>query len=127
LASASFNDAQSKWAVELIRDGAKRTIHPTHVAFCTGNAGEPKIPSFPGQSEFNGQVYHGIQHEEASKFDVKGKKVIVVGTGNSGHEIAENFYKSGADVMMLQRSGTYVISLDKGVFILHEGMYANDG
>lgn len=127
LTSASFDDAQSKWTVDLVRDGKQRTIRPTYVAFCTGHAGEPKIPSFPGQSEFKGKVYHASQHEDASNSDVKGKKVIVVGTGNSGHDIAENFYESGAEVTMLQRSGTYVLSLDKGVFILHEGMHADGG
>lgn len=127
LTSASFDDASAKWTVELVRDGKQRTIRPTHVVFCTGHAGEPLEPSFPGQSEFKGQVYHGSKHEDASKWDVKGKKVVVVGTGNSGHDIAENFYESGADVTMLQRSGTYVISLDKGVFMLHEGMHEDGG
>lgn len=127
LTNASFDDAKAQWTVDLVRDGKQRTIRPKHVVFCTGHAGEPLVPSFPGQSEFKGQVYHGSKHEEASKSDVKGKKVIVVGTGNSGHDIAENFYESGADVTMLQRKGTYVLSLDKGVFMLHEGMHADNG
>lgn len=93
-----------------------------------GHAGEPKIPSFPGQSDFKGAVYHGSQHQDASlSGDVTGKKVVVVGTGNSGHDIAQNFYENGADVTMLQRRGTYVISAKTGLFMLHEGLYDEGG
>ncbi|VUC35020.1 unnamed protein product [Clonostachys rosea] len=127
LTNASFDDEKSQWSVDIIRDGKQRTIQPKHVVLCTGHAGEPLVPSFPGQPEFKGQVYHGSQHDEASESKVKGKKVIVVGTGNSGHDIAEDFYHAGAEVTMLQRSGTYVLSLDRGVFLLHEGMHEDNG
>lgn len=127
VASAVFDDATRSWTVELVRDGKPRTVRPRHVVFCTGHAGEPLVPSFPGQAEFKGEVYHGSQHEDASKSNVRGKKVVVVGTGNSGHDIAENFYENGAQVTMLQRRGTYVLSLDKGVFMLHEGMHEDGG
>ncbi|CAK7233190.1 hypothetical protein SCUCBS95973_008510 [Sporothrix curviconia] len=126
--SAVFDDAAKSWTVELVRNGTARTVKPRHVVFCTGHAGEPKVPSFPGQADFKGVVYHGSQHEDAAQTkDPKGKKVVVVGTGNSGHDIAENFYESGADVTMLQRRGTYVLSLDKGVFMLHAGMHEDGG
>ena len=72
-------------------------------------------------------MYHGSQHRDASESDVRGKKVIVVGTGNSGHDIAQNYYENGADVTMLQRSGTYVITADKGVFMMHSGMHEDGG
>lgn len=130
--SASYDDTKGEWTVQLTRgqdNGAiiERTFHPHHVVFCTGHSGEPKILTFPGQDDFKGVVYHGSQHKDASEYDVKGKKVIVVGTGNSGHDIAENFYENGAEVTMLQRSGTYVISVDKGVFMLHEGTHEEYG
>jgi cation diffusion facilitator CzcD-associated flavoprotein CzcO len=127
LANASFDDEKAQWSVDIIRDGNERTIQPKHVILCTGHAGEPLVPSFPGQAEFKGQVYHGSQHAEASESKVKGKKVIVVGTGNSGHDIAEDYHYVGAEVTMLQRSGTYVLSLDRGVFLLHEGMHEDNG
>jgi cation diffusion facilitator CzcD-associated flavoprotein CzcO len=127
LANASFDDEKAQWSVDIIRDGNERTIQPKHVILCTGHAGEPLVPSFPGQAEFKGQVYHGSQHAEASESKVKGKKVIVVGTGNSGHDIAEDYHYAGAEVTMLQRSGTYVLSLDRGVFLLHEGMHEDNG
>jgi hypothetical protein len=40
------------------------------------------------------------------------KKIIVVGASVSGHDIARDAYLHGADVMMIQRSSTWVVSLE---------------
>ncbi|GFF46966.1 probable indole-3-pyruvate monooxygenase YUCCA10 [Aspergillus udagawae] len=127
--SAVYDDAKAQWTVTVVRGntGLERVLHPRHIIWCTGHSGEPKIPVFPGQAHFKGTVYHGSQHHDASDYDVKGKKVVVVGTGNSGHDIAQNFYENGADVTMLQRSGTYVITAAKGVLMQHEGLHEENG
>ncbi|KAL9063726.1 MAG: hypothetical protein Q9161_009311 [Pseudevernia consocians] len=127
--SAEYNDETGDWVVHVERGGEpKRRLKPRHVIMCTGHSGEPKVPNFPGQNDFKGSVYHGSQHQDASiSGDVTGKKVVVVGTGNSGHDIAQNFYENGANVTMLQRRGTYVISAKKGLFMLHEGLYDEGG
>ena len=128
VASATYNDTTGEWNVTVSRgDGSKRTLRPRHVVWCTGHSGEARVPHFPGQDSFQGTVYHGSQHRDASETDVRGKKVVVVGTGNSGHDIAQNFYENGADVTMLQRSGTYVLTADKGVHMMHEGLHEDDG
>lgn len=128
LVSAEYNDAAAEWSVTLSRDNdAQRTLRPRHVVWCTGHSGEARIPTFPGQESFQGTLYHGSQHRDASELDVRGKKVVVVGTGNSGHDIAQNYYENGADVTMLQRSGTYVLTADKGVFMMHEGLHEDGG
>lgn len=128
IVSAEYDEAAGQWTVTLARgDGSQRTLRPRHLVWCTGHSGEAKVPSFPGQESFQGNVYHGSQHRDASESDVRGKKVVVVGTGNSGHDIAQNYYENGADVTMLQRSGTYVITADKGVFMMHSGMHEDGG
>ncbi|KAL5356872.1 hypothetical protein BJX96DRAFT_187827, partial [Aspergillus floccosus] len=125
---AVYDDVTAQWTVTVSRaDGSQRTLRPRHLVWCTGHSGEPRIPSFPGQTDFRGRVYHGSQHRDAAEDDVRGKKVVVVGTGNSGHDIAQNFYENGAEVTMLQRSGTYVITADKGVFMMHEGLHDEYG
>jgi cation diffusion facilitator CzcD-associated flavoprotein CzcO len=112
-------------------DGTTRTLHPQiphHVVCCTGHAGEPRIPSFPGQEKFVGLVQNASQHRDASTTGIAaGKKVLVVGTGNSGHDIALNYYENGAEVTTIQRRGTYVMSAKKGLLMLHEGMYEEGG
>jgi cation diffusion facilitator CzcD-associated flavoprotein CzcO len=127
--TAEFSDEKGMWSVKVTRgDGSTRSMKPSHVVFCTGHAGEPRVPSFPGRSSFAGSVYHGSQHKDATfQGDVTGKKVVVVGTGNSGHDVAQNYYENGASVTMLQRAGTYVISAKTGLFMLHEGLYEEGG
>ncbi|CAG7916718.1 unnamed protein product [Penicillium olsonii] len=128
ITSAEYDKSAGQWTVSLVRgDGSQRIMRPRHVVWCTGHSGEARVPSFPGQEAFKGQVYHGSQHRDASESDVCGKKVIVVGTGNSGHDIAQNYYENGADVTMLQRSGTYVLTADKGVFMMHKGLHEDGG
>ena len=53
--------------------------------------------------------------------------MIVVGTGNSGHDIAQNIYENGAEVAMIQCSSTYIISAKTGVRMLHKGLYGETG
>lgn len=127
--SASFDDATQTWTVEVARvSKPNRILKPKHIVFCTGQAGEPRIPTLLSQDTFKGVVYHGSQHQDAScNSDVAGKRVIVVGTGNSGHDIAQNYYENGASVQMLQRRGTYVISAKTGLFMLHHGLYEEHG
>ncbi|KAK2803479.1 hypothetical protein FQN50_006990 [Emmonsiellopsis sp. PD_5] len=127
--AVDYDEASRIWTVALCReDGSTRVIYPQHVVLATGQAGEAKIPSFPNQENFNGMVYHTSQHQDASLAgDVSGKKVVVVGSGNSGHDICQNYYEKGADVTMLQRGGTYVITAKKGLFMLHKGVYEDYG
>lgn len=126
---AEYSDETKHWTVEVTREnGHARVLKTKHVVFCTGQAGEPRIPTFPGQHGFKGTIYHGSQHKDASYgSEVRGKKVIVVGTGNSGHDIAQNYYECGANVTILQRRGTYVIQAKKGLFMLHHGLYDEHG
>ncbi|KAL9097304.1 MAG: hypothetical protein Q9165_000731 [Trypethelium subeluteriae] len=129
--SASYNDETSTWTVDLLRADRdqQRTLHPRHIIFCTGHSGEPRVPSFPGQDTFTGSVYHGSQHEDASyyKGDLRGKKVLVVGTGNSGHDVAQNYCENGADVTMIQRGSTYVFTTTKGLLTINKGAYEEGG
>jgi cation diffusion facilitator CzcD-associated flavoprotein CzcO len=127
--TAVFSDDMGMWSVEATRgDGPTRSMKPSDVVFCTGHAGESRIPSFPGQSSFAGSVYHGSQHKDATiQGDVIGMKVAVVGTGNSGHDVAQNYYENGASVTMLQRAGTYVISAKTSLFMLQERLFEEGG
>lgn len=123
--SSSWSDTESKWTIIIKRnDEVPRMFHPRHVIFCTGHSGEARIPSFPGQEDFNGTIYHASQHQDAST-DGKttGQWVVIVGTGNSGHDIAQNYCENGAKVTMLQRNPTYVISASIGLLMLTEALY----
>ncbi|OLN91644.1 putative indole-3-pyruvate monooxygenase YUCCA11 [Colletotrichum chlorophyti] len=126
----AYDDKNKIWTVEIRRaDGSLRIIRPRHIVLATGQAGDPITPTFPGQETFRGKVYHGSQHQDASQIpNLSTKKVLVVGSGNSSHDICQNFHESGAaQVTMIQRGGTYVITASKGVFAMHKGAYEEGG
>ncbi|SJL00892.1 related to monooxygenase [Armillaria ostoyae] len=107
--SAAYDEASHTWAVTISRTGhADQVIKPKFVVLATGVSGEPNIPVFKDQSLFKGPVYHSSQYKSAEGF--KDKKAVIIGCCNSGHDIAQDFYEHGADVTIVQRSSTYVIS-----------------
>lgn len=130
IASSGYDPKAKTWTLGLLRYGkTSRTLNPRHIILCTGHSGEPYMPIFPGQEMYGGSLYHSSQHTDASDIpSLSSKKILVVGTGNSGHDIAQNFYENGAkEVTMLQRSGTYVIGATKGYLMAQAALYGEDG
>lgn len=105
--SAKFDTDEKKWRVEINRNGARMTMHPTQLVFATGAYGPPKMIEFPGAEDFDGEILHSSQYFEGSMY--QDKKVAVVGAASSGHDISVDLWEAGADVTMLQRSPTTVV------------------
>lgn len=108
--SASYDSAAGRWTVEVNRDGEHLTLHPTQLVLATGMSGKPSIPTLPGQDVFAGEQHHSSQHPGPDRY--VGKKVVVVGSNNSAHDICKALYENGVDVTMLQRSSTHVVKSD---------------
>ena len=106
-------------------DGTERTLRPRHVVLATGISGVPYVPEIPGASDFAGVLCHSSAH--ISGRDFAGRRAVVVGSGTSGHDIAQDFYEQGVDVTLVQRSGTYVMSSKNGIAVLLGGLYEDGG
>jgi len=100
------------WDVIVRRGDYERVFHPVHVIFAVGLMSPPYIPSIPNQDEFKGTVIHSSRFKSARNYP--GKKVVVVGTGPSGHDISSDCVQHGVDVTMYQRSSVYVMSAKEG-------------
>src|SRR5262249_48952984 len=92
-------------------DGGSRPLRVRHIVLATGSvSGEPHVPDLPGLSTFDGEVLHSSRFTGAAAY--AGRRAVVVGTGNSGHDIAQDLYTNGAEaVTLVQRGPTAVISL----------------
>ncbi|KAI1629437.1 putative monooxygenase protein [Exophiala viscosa] len=90
-----------------------RTFHPKQVIVATSLAGVPFTPDIPGMDKFKGTVRHSTKHDSAREW--VGKKVLVVGTSSSGFDTAYDFARRNIDVTLLQRSPTYLMSLEQSV------------
>lgn len=121
-----YSDETGRWSVQVRRaDGAQQTLHPRHIVLATGMSGVPYVPDIPGREEFQGEIAHSAWHSGAQPW--AGKKAVVVGTGNSGHDIAHEFHEYGADTTMVQRSATYIMTSKNGIDVLFAGLYEEDG
>ena len=110
LVGGTYDDARKQWNVALRKaDGSERTMHPRHLIFATGVSSIPKFPDLPGLKDFAGPVVHSGAFADACQW--KGRRALVLGTGTSGHDVAQELQAHGADVTIIQRSKTYVVSL----------------
>ncbi|CAB1324189.1 unnamed protein product [Coregonus sp. 'balchen'] len=78
-----------QWEVETERtEGQRETQVFDAVMVCTGHFTRPHLPlnDFPGIEEFEGRYLHSWEYRSAE--GLQGKKVVVVGIGNSGGDIA---------------------------------------
>jgi cation diffusion facilitator CzcD-associated flavoprotein CzcO len=110
LVSGAYDEREQRWTVTLRRDGATRTMRPRHIVMATGVSGIPNIPDIPSLKDFAGQALHSSQYRDGE--DWSAKRAIVIGTGNSGHDIAQDLYSSGAAVTLVQRSPTLIVNIE---------------
>ena len=118
LTGASYDTELGIWTASLLRgDGTERTLRPRHVVFATGVFGEPRHLDLPGSEEFAGDIVRSQDYTFDA--DASGKKVLVIGTGSSAHDIAQDYCVGGAEVTMLQRSTTCVVSVEPGSTVVY--------
>jgi putative flavoprotein involved in K+ transport len=118
----AYDVAAKRWSVVMrTADGKKRTMHPRHVVMATGVSGIPNLPEIPALRGFRGSVLHSSEYQDGAAW--KGKRALVIGTGNSGHDIAQDLYSSGATVTLVQRSPTLIINCDPSAQLVY-GLYS---
>ncbi|KLU92462.1 hypothetical protein MAPG_11406 [Magnaporthiopsis poae ATCC 64411] len=132
LTSSVWDDVTGCWTLTLQRtkrDGTAetRTLHPRHVIQATGHSGTMNMPSIKGMDAFAGdRLCHSSQFPGAKKNAGGGKKAVVVGCCNSGHDIAHDLCENGYDVTMVQRSSTAVVSSTSILNVGLAGLYDED-
>lgn len=78
----------------------------------TGHSGEPNFPSqIPGTSFFKGTLIHSSKFTGVLPSHGQNKRAIIVGSCNSGHDIAKHYYEQGYHTTMIQRSSTFVVTV----------------
>ncbi len=90
------------WAVTT-SDGQTRTYQDVLVA--NGHHSSPKIPDFTG--EYTGESFHAHDYRDPGVFD--GRRVLVIGVGNSGMDIACDAARTAESVLLSTRHGVHVI------------------
>jgi cation diffusion facilitator CzcD-associated flavoprotein CzcO len=109
--NGSYDPASRRWSATLRRaDGTERVMRPHHITFANGTSGIARVPDLPGLKNFAGTTMHS--HGFKSGAPWAGKKALVLGTGNSGHDVAQDLHSHGVDTTIIQRGSTTVVSID---------------
>jgi putative flavoprotein involved in K+ transport len=121
-----YDRGTGQWTVTLAGPGgAPRTLRPRHIVLATGvNGRPPRHPGVPGTDKFGGEIVHSSAFTDGERW--ANRRAVVVGAGNSGHDIAMELFQSGADVTLVQRSATYVVSRDHGQ-VVFAGLFEENG
>jgi len=107
----SYDEKAQRWTVLLSQpDGWTRTLHPRHVVMATGVSDTPNLPDIPSLKNFKGRVEHSHGYGGATEWN--GRNALVIGTGTSGHDIAQDLHSNGARVTLVQRSPTLVLNIE---------------
>lgn len=97
----------SQWLVET-KQGM--SFLANHVIVATGVNRVPFWPTWPGQEEFAGTIEHSRIYKNPKPY--YGKKVLIVGMGNTGAEVALDLAEQGVDVAISVRSPVNIVPRD---------------
>ncbi|PVH98865.1 dimethylaniline monooxygenase (N-oxide forming) [Periconia macrospinosa] len=109
--SGHWDNKTQTYTLNIRRMGKESQVTAKHVIIATGAGSHtPVMPMFPNREKYRGLVLHSAQYVSANEW--KRKKGIVIGTANTGHDVASDMYDAGMNTTMVQRNRTYVLPVE---------------
>uniref|UniRef100_G3RYN9 Flavin-containing monooxygenase n=1 Tax=Gorilla gorilla gorilla TaxID=9595 RepID=G3RYN9_GORGO len=98
-----------QWDVVVETEEKQETLVFGGVLVCGGHHTDPYLPlqSFPGIEKFEGCYFHSREYK--SPEDFSGKRIIVIGIGNSGVDIAVELSRVAKQVFFSTRRGSWIL------------------
>ncbi|XP_004756755.1 dimethylaniline monooxygenase [N-oxide-forming] 4 isoform X1 [Mustela putorius furo] len=98
-----------RWDVVTETEGKQERAVFDAVMVCTGHYPNPRLPleSFPGIHKFKGQILHSQEYKSPEGF--QGKRVLVIGLGNTAGDVAVELSRTAAQVLLSTRTGAWVL------------------
>lgn len=104
--TAVVRDPESDaWLLTASGPTGEHTVAYDGVVLANGTLATPRIPSFAG--EFTGELMHTSAYKHPDQ--LRGKRVLIIGAGNSGCDIAVDAVHHAASVEMSVRRGYYFV------------------
>lgn len=95
------------WRVPWTQGSASGTIETPTVVVATGYNHTAKLPDWPGAEQFRGRIVHSSEYQNPEELGAK--RVLVVGPGNSGAEIAADLAENGVEVAVAMRTPPNIV------------------
>ena len=100
---AEWDEATSLWAVHLDKG---ETVHARAVISAVGQLNAPHIPDFSGAQTFTGPAFHTARWDHG--VDLDGKRVVMIGAGASGFQVAPAIAERVASLTVFQRTAQWM-------------------
>ncbi len=100
---ARWDSAARRWHLTTARGELTADV----VVSATGPLSDAKIPDIPGMETFTGRVFHTSRWDH--DFDLRGKRVVMVGTGASAIQIVPSIQPEVGRLTVLQRTPPWVL------------------
>ena len=106
---AAPGDSNKGWLVTSTTATTTKEEHFDAVIVATGrHGGGAYVPAIPGMDSFRGEVLHSSRYKYAEKHGLAGKRVAVVGVGNSGCDIVVDICRKVESCFLVSRSGVWL-------------------
>ncbi|KAK9206432.1 hypothetical protein WN943_016708 [Citrus x changshan-huyou] len=109
--SARYDETSGLWRVKTASSAGSTKTEFEYICrwlvVATGENAERVMPDIEGLADFGGEVIHACDYKSGEKY--KGKKVLVVGCGNSGMELSLDLSNHNASPSMVVRSSVHVL------------------
>ena len=105
--SSISKQEDGSWLVE--SKGGKSFL-AEKVIIATGVNRVPNIPSWKGQEDFTGEITHSVRYKNPTPY--QGKRILVVGMGNTGAEVALDLSEKGVETYISVRNPISVVPRD---------------
>jgi Flavin-binding monooxygenase-like len=94
-----------RWRLEIAEQGVTRTEEFDALVVANGHHWKPRMPTYPGQ--FSGELLHSHDYKRAAPF--AGRRVLVIGGGNSACDVAVETSRVSAATDISWRRGYYIV------------------
>ena len=109
LAGGTYDFDAGRWSVQVRQPRGTRTVRPRHIVMATGVSAHSEPANIASLKNFKGRVFI---RTSTRRHEWNGRNALVIGTGNSGHDIAQDLYSNGAHVTLVQRSPTLIVNIE---------------
>lgn len=105
VASARWDDASELW---LVTDQSGKQYSAEILVAGAGGLSVPAYPNIPGLDTFKGKAFHSQDWDH--DYDLRGKRVAVIGTGASAIQFVPEVQKQAAHMALFQRTPPWILS-----------------
>jgi monooxygenase len=111
ITACHWSSADNCWTVEAAdkASGETKTFTCTFLWMCQGyyDHDRPYMPDWPGMGDYKGKLVHAMKWDPST--DVKGKRIVVIGSGATSATVVPALAREGAQVTQLQRRPIWYI------------------